>query len=153
MKTETTLSVLLHCGHVTGANKIVYNHLYDPVSLVRDHAIKQKLVEHGLCVQSFNGDLLCEPWDVYNEKGHAFTTFDAYWDMCLTLPVETISVLPPWCLVSPTRTVGSSSVEDLGLENDLEKSSNALLARGWSPGWSNADKLLSEFVDHHLIDY
>ncbi|KAF9609298.1 hypothetical protein IFM89_015543 [Coptis chinensis] len=153
LKTESTLSALLQCVNVTGANKIVYNHLYDPVSLARDHAIKQKLVEHGVCVQSFNGDLLCEPWDVYNEKGHAFTTFDAYWDKCLTLPVETISVIPPWRLVSPAGTVASSSVEDLGLENDLEKSSNALLARGWSPGWSNADKLLSEFVDHHLIDY
>lgn len=45
------------------------------------------------------------------------------------------------------------SIEELGLENDSEKSSNALLSRGWSPGWSNADKLLSDFIDNHLIYY
>ena len=52
-----------------------------------------------------------------------------------------------------TGTVARCSIEDLGLENESEKSSNALLGRGWSPGWSNADKALSEFVEQHLVDY
>lgn len=50
-------------------------------------------------------------------------------------------------------TVGSCSIEELGLEHETEKSSNALLARGWVPGWSNADKALNEFLEHHLIHY
>lgn len=41
----------------------------------------------------------------------------------------------------------------MGLEDETEKSSNSLLGRGWSPGWSNADKALTEFVEQHLIDY
>ena len=52
-----------------------------------------------------------------------------------------------------TGIVSDCSVEDLGLENEMEKSSNALLGRGWSPGWSNADKALNTFVEHNLIDY
>ena len=52
-----------------------------------------------------------------------------------------------------TGTVESCSIEELVLENETEKSSNALLGRGWSPGWSNADKALSEFVERHLLDY
>ncbi|KAL5711826.1 Cryptochrome-2 [Ranunculus cassubicifolius] len=154
IKTESTLDALLKCVETIGATKVVYNNLYDPVSLVRDHNIKQKLIEHGISVQNFNGDLLYEPWDVYNEKGHAFTTFDAYWEKCLQLPVDPISVLPPWRLVPPTAgTVEGCSIEDLGLENEVEKSSNALLGKGWSPGWRNADKALTEFVELHLIDY
>lgn len=47
----------------------------------------------------------------------------------------------------------SCSIEELGLENESEKSSNALLARAWSPGWSNADKALAEFVENHLLEY
>ena len=70
----------------------------DPVSLVRDHSLKEKLVELGFSVQSFNGDLLFEPWEVYDEDGHAFTTFEAYWRKCLMLPMEPVSLLPPWRL-------------------------------------------------------
>lgn len=44
-------------------------------------------------------------------------------------------------------------VDELGLENELEKSSNALLGRGWSPGWINADKAFTEFLEHHLVSY
>lgn len=49
--------------------------------------------------------------------------------------------------------VENCSIEELGLENESEKSSNALLGRGWSPGWSNADKVLTEFVEQHLLHY
>ncbi|THG23158.1 hypothetical protein TEA_008066 [Camellia sinensis var. sinensis] len=153
MKSQSTLDALLDCIHAVGATKVVYNHLYDPVSLVRDHNIKQNLVELGISVESCNGDLLCEPWEVYDEKGHAFTTFDAYWDKCLHMQMEPVSHLPPWRVVPAAGTVENCSIEELGLENESEKSSNALLGRGWSPGWSNANKALSEFVEQQLVDY
>lgn len=50
-------------------------------------------------------------------------------------------------------SVDKCSIEELGLENELEKSSNALLGRGWSPGWCNADKAFTEFLEHHLLGY
>ncbi|OVA02412.1 Cryptochrome/DNA photolyase [Macleaya cordata] len=153
IKADSTLDALLQCINAVGATKIVYNHLYDPISLVRDHTIKQKLAEHGICVQSFKGDLLYEPWEVYDEKGHAFTTFNAFWDKCLNMSIEPASVFPPWSLVPPAGIVESCSIEELGLEDELEKPSNALLGRGWSPGWTNADKALTEFVERQLIDY
>jgi len=73
--------------------------LSDPVSLVRDHNIKEKLVELGLSVKSYNGDLLYEPWEVYDEKGHAFTTFDPFWQRCLHKQMEPVSLIPPWQLI------------------------------------------------------
>ncbi|XP_072985125.1 cryptochrome-1-like isoform X1 [Typha latifolia] len=154
IRAESTLAAILQCIGAIGASRLVYNHLYDPVSLVRDHKIKNQLVALGISVQSFNADLLFEPWDVYDENGHAFTTFSAFWDKCMTLPIELTST-PPWRLVPPTgvENIQSCSLEDLGLENEAEKSSNALLSRGWTPGWSNADKVLSEFVEGHLLEY
>ncbi|GKV19050.1 hypothetical protein SLEP1_g29349 [Rubroshorea leprosula] len=153
IKAESTLAALLGCIEGTGARKLVFNNLYDPISLVRDHSIKEKLAERGISVQSYNGDLLYEPWEIYDEKGHAFTTFDAYWNKCLHMPTEPVLHLPPWRLVLVAGTVEKCSIEELGLENELEKSSNALLGRGWSPGWSNAEKVFTEFVEHHLLDY
>ncbi|KAL5998666.1 Cryptochrome-2 [Asimina triloba] len=153
IKSETTLAGLLRCIHATGATRVYYNHLYDPVSLVRDHNIKRQLAELGISVTSFNGDLLYEPWQVYDENGLAFTTFDAYWEKCMNMTIEPTTLLPPWKLVPPAETVESCSIEELDLEQESEKSSNSLLGRGWSPGWSNADKLLSEFIDKHLSNY
>lgn len=76
----------------------------DPVSLVRDHAVKTQLVDHGIAVQSFNGDLLYEPWEVYDESGHAFTTFNEFWNRCMSLPAESVAFVPPWQLVPPPGT-------------------------------------------------
>uniref|UniRef100_A0A2P2JF00 Photolyase/cryptochrome alpha/beta domain-containing protein n=2 Tax=Rhizophora mucronata TaxID=61149 RepID=A0A2P2JF00_RHIMU len=153
MKTHSILAALLDCINATGATRVVFNHLYDPVSLVRDHNIKEKLEELGISVQSYNGDLLYEPWEIYDEKGNSFMTFDSYWDKCLSMHMGSVSHLPPWRLDLIKGTVEKCSVEELGLEDDAEKSSNALLGRVWSPGWSNADKALAEFVEEHLIDY
>ncbi|KAJ4890166.1 Rossmann-like alpha/beta/alpha sandwich fold protein [Raphanus sativus] len=47
IKTHNTISAILDCVRAT-----------DPVSLVRDHTVKEKLVERGVSVQSYNGDLL-----------------------------------------------------------------------------------------------
>lgn len=71
----------------------------DPVSLVRDHNIKEKLVEIGVSVKSYNADLLFEPWEIYDENGNAYTRFEAYWGKCLQMPMETTSLLPPWKLL------------------------------------------------------
>ncbi|KAL3626427.1 Cryptochrome-2 [Castilleja foliolosa] len=154
IKAESTLSALLDCVSAVGATKIVYNHLYDPISLVRDHNIKQKLGELGINVQSYNGELLFEPWEVYDANEQTFMTFNAYWDKSLNMQNKPVShLLPPWRLVPPTKNVENTPIESLGLENESEKSSNALLLRGWSPGWTNADKALTEFIEHHLLNY
>lgn len=73
--------------------------IIDSVSLVRDHDIKEKLVELGVSVQSYTGDLLYEPWEIYDEGGNAFTTFDAFWNSCLDMPTEPVPLLPPRRLV------------------------------------------------------
>ncbi|XP_039000084.1 cryptochrome-1-like isoform X2 [Hibiscus syriacus] len=153
IKTHNTLSALLDCINATGATKVIFNHLYDPLSLVRDYNIKEKLAEAGISVQSYNGDLLYEPWEIYDEKGQAFTTFDAYWDKCLNVQMEPVSLLPPWRLLPVAGTIERCSIEDLGLENETEKASNALLGRAWSPGWSNADKARIEFIEQNLFNY
>lgn len=153
IKSQSTLSALTECVDAVGATKVVYNHLYDPVSLVRDHNIKQKLGELGISVQSYNGDLLNEPWEVYDDDGKVFTTFDAYWEKSLRIQNEPVSHLPPWRLTQAAGSVKMCSIEELGLENESEKSSNALLGKGWAPGWSNADKALTDFIENNLLAY
>nr|WCD39199.1 cryptochrome 2 [Stipa breviflora] len=153
---ESTLSALLQCVDSAGATRVVYNRLYDPISLVRDDKIKNELSALGTSMQSFNGDLLYEPWEVYDENGHAFTTFSVYWEKCMELPIEISPSLAPRRLVPVPgiENLRSCSIDDLGLESSKdEESSNALLSRAWSPGWRNGEKMLEEFVCHGLLDY
>lgn len=153
-KTQDTLAVLLELVQTTGASQVVYNHLYDPISLVRDLRVKQGLTENNIQVQSFNGDLLYEPWEVLDDHRKPFTSFENYWTKCLCMPFEPDSpLLPPRRLTALPGNVLSCTLEELGLEDETEKSSNALLARAWAPGWSNADKALEAFLAGPLLDY
>ncbi|XP_039007187.1 cryptochrome-2-like isoform X2 [Hibiscus syriacus] len=121
IRTYSTLSALLECIGATCATKVVFNHLYDPVSLVRDHNVKEKLAEVGISVQSYNADLLYEPWEIYDETGRAFTTFDVYWDKCLNMQMEPIPLLPPWRLLPVAGTVGRCLIEDLASKTKQNK--------------------------------
>jgi deoxyribodipyrimidine photolyase len=46
--------VLLQLARETGASALFFNHLYDPISLVRDHEVKQRLTEGGVECRSYN---------------------------------------------------------------------------------------------------
>ncbi|GJN34729.1 hypothetical protein PR202_gb23420 [Eleusine coracana subsp. coracana] len=169
---ESTLAALLKCVHLIGATRVVYNRLYvihsdtiyslslslselDPISLVCDDKIKKELSACGIPVQSFNGDLLYEPWDVYDDNGHAFTNFKMYWEKCMKLSVLSPSSGPSRLIPVPgIENVHSCTIDDLGLESSKdEESSNALLSRVWSPGWRIAEKMLEEFMSSGLLQY
>ncbi|XP_044478457.1 cryptochrome-1-like isoform X2 [Mangifera indica] len=151
-RSTDSVSSLLEVVKATGATQLFFNHLYDPLSLVRDHRAKELLTAQGIAVRSFNADLLYEPWEVNDAQGHPFTTFAAFWERCLSMPYDPDSpLLPPKRIIS--GDICRCPSDTLVFEDELEKGSNALLARAWSPGWSNADKALTTFINGPLIEY
>ncbi len=64
----------------TGAQGVVFNHLYDPISLVRDNEIKAAMAGMGIFCQSFNAEVLREPWEVLDHLGQPFTAFEGFWN-------------------------------------------------------------------------
>ncbi|KAG8071160.1 hypothetical protein GUJ93_ZPchr0006g41640 [Zizania palustris] len=135
-----------------GATHLFFNHLYDPLSLVRDHRVKELLTAEGITVQSFNADLLYEPWEVVDDDGCPFTMFAPFWNRCLCMPDPAAPLLPPKRINSGELSRRCSS-DELVFEDESERGSNALLARAWSPGWQNADKALAAFLNGPLMDY
>ncbi|KAI9106871.1 hypothetical protein K1719_022399 [Acacia pycnantha] len=151
-RSTDSVSSLLEVISSTGASQLFFNHLYDPLSLIRDHRAKEVLTAQGIAVRSFNADLLYEPWDVNDTHGQPFTTFYAFWERCLSMPYDPEApLLPPKRIIA--GDVSRCSSDTLVLEDESEKASNALLARAWSPGWSNADKALTAFISGPLIEY
>ena len=60
---------LLKIVHKTKAQGVFWNRCYEPWAIARDRKIKQALKENGVMVESFNGSLLFEPWEIMNKSG------------------------------------------------------------------------------------
>ncbi|KAI4389444.1 hypothetical protein MLD38_001672 [Melastoma candidum] len=151
-RSADSISSLVEVVRSTGATQLFFNHLYDPISLVRDHKAKEILTTLGIEVRSFNADLLYEPWEVNDPQGRPFTTFSDFWERCLSMPCDPEApLLPPKRVIS--GDLSRCAADTLVFEDESERGSNALLARAWSPGWSNADKALTAFINGPLIDY
>ena len=65
--------------HETRADTIVWNRCYEPFAVARDTSLKNQLTEMGLTVQSFNGALLFEPWEVATGDGKPYRVFTPFW--------------------------------------------------------------------------
>ncbi|KAJ4765264.1 Cryptochrome-1 [Rhynchospora pubera] len=152
-RSPDSAAALIDLVHHTRATNVFFNHLYDPLSLVRDHRLKELLTARGINVSSFNADLLYEPWEVNDENGQPFSTFAPFWNNCLSMPYDPAApLLPPKSICSGDVSTGLSD-STVSFEDESERGSNALLARAWSPGWRNADRALMAFLNGPLIDY
>ena len=52
---------------------VFWNRAYEPWRIARDTALKNQLTDEGLEVQSFNGTLLWEPWQIMKKDGSMLT--------------------------------------------------------------------------------
>ncbi len=60
---------------------------------MRDNEVKAAMLGLGVHCQSFNGDVLYEPWEVLGEGGRPLTSFDSFWGRCAP---PTASLSPSW---------------------------------------------------------
>jgi cryptochrome 1 len=82
---------LVQLAQETCAQAIFFNHLYDPISLVRDNEVKAAMSGLGLVCQSFNADLLYEPWEVLSDARQPLTSFVDFWRRCEVRAVACLS--------------------------------------------------------------
>jgi cryptochrome 2 len=134
--------------HDLDAQGVFFNHLYDPISMVRDNEVKEALTTMGIACRSFTGDVLREPWEVLDPNGVPFSSFDTFWAAhCAIItppaaPVPAASSLPP-----VAATLDSFGHDDLGIMTPEEELSNAQLEYHWQPGTSGGRRHLKEFIE------
>ena len=73
---EKTINELIQKYNI---NEVIWNRLYSKKSIERDSQIKKNLQEKKIKVETFNGHLLNEPWEVQNNSGQYFKVFTPYW--------------------------------------------------------------------------
>mgnify|MGYP001245032679 CR=1 FL=1 len=64
---------------VFAAAGLSWNRAYEPWRIARDAAIKAQCAARGLAVESHNGSLLWEPWDVLKNDGTPYKVFTPYY--------------------------------------------------------------------------
>lgn len=137
-----------------GAQGVLFNHLYDPISMVRDNEVKAELSAAGLLCQSFNGDVLREPWEVLAANGRPWTCFDEFWNAHVSLPYAPPPPLPiPAVLPLVSATITGLPVQELGLMLPEEELSNQQLEFHWGPGSAGGHTFLQDFILHRLPSF
>jgi len=146
------LTILRDVAVQTNASAITWNRCYEPWRIARDAAIKTALKCDGLVVESFNGSLLWEPWQVLKKDGTPYKVFTPYYRRgCLA------SVTPRQPMPVPKNIrIAKNSGQSLSLEslNLLPKINwDEQMRARWTVSEAAAHQRLDEFVLDELQDY
>lgn len=136
----------------TGASAVHWNRCYEPWRIKRDTRLKEKLRETGAAVNSFNGSLLWEPWDVHKSDGTPYRVFTPFYrNGCISaasprMPLPAAERLALAQL--PERSMGLAELELLpGIRWDRQ------LEPHWHIGEEGAVKRLQLFLEQGLNGY
>lgn len=134
----------------TKASAICWNRCYDPVSTARDASLKEQFKSQGLEVQSFNGSLLAEPWDLSTKTGEHYKVFTPFW--------KSLAAMAPFPmpLPAPQKITGDKIASDDLADWQLRPTAPdwaAGFSDHWQPGEAGAQARLRHFLDEIVADY
>ncbi len=135
----------------SAATAVFWNRRYEPAAVARDGQLKSQLRDRTVAAESFNGNLLFEPWTIRNGSGQPFRVFTAFWRACLTKPVAPPSKDAPRKLRSPENWPHSLELSELGLEPTVDWAGG--LSETWQPGESGAKSQLKRFQKEAIQKY
>jgi len=134
-----------------GAAAVFWNRRYGGPQRTVDTALKSSLREAGLTVQSFQANLLREPWTVTTGSGTPFRVFTPFWRACLAAPA------PREPFSAPTTLTGVAGVASDELGDWMLLPTRPDWAGGlretWTPGEAAALAQLEHFASHDLAHY
>ncbi len=151
-----SLAVLKALLSSTGASAVYWNRLYEPALIERDERIKAALEEGEVHVQSHNGALLLEPWQIRNGSGRPYRVFTPFWrkvngELRAQLQSGRAPQPVPDRIPAPSKMPKSLALKHLGLSTSVSREQG--LAGHWCPGEAGARALLETFVDERMLEY
>jgi deoxyribodipyrimidine photo-lyase len=133
-----------------GATAVFWNRRYEPAVIGRDREIKTTLRSSGIAVETFNANLLFEPWTIQNQSGQPFKVFTPFWRACSAKSIPEAQgdiTLPP----PSSKWPHSLKISDLGLEPVVDWAAEFL--KVWQPGEAGAHRELKRFLNEGLRSY
>src|SRR5688572_30721481 len=127
----------------TGASAVFWNRRYEPAAVARDIEVKTQLRADGLIVESFNGSLLREPWEIQNGSGHPYRVYTPFKRRVFEKLNPPVPSRAPSRWTAPPAWPKSVSLDDLQLLPEIEWYET--MERTWQPGEAGAHARLRAF--------
>ncbi len=129
---------------------VYWNRCYEPAAVARDTALKSALTEDGVTVDSFNGTLLNEPWEVKTKSGGPYSVFTPFWKASCARGDPPAPVPAP--TVIPGLAADGEALEDWALLPTKPDWAGGL-RESWQPGEAGARARLADFLDDGVSGY
>ncbi len=140
------LDSLLALIHQTKATAVFWNRRYEPHFIAKDKEIRTTLIEAGVTVETFVGNVLFEPWQAATKTGNPYQVFTPFYKSLARFE-------PASCVEEPKELRLYTGKVDSELLSGL-----ALLRRNppldiWQPGEKGALKALDCFLKGKVEAY
>ena len=135
----------------TGADCIFWNRRYDPTDVECDKRVKSELTADGIHVESFNGSLLFEPWEIETKQGRPYQVFTPFSKTHLAAQANWTSATTDEKISKLKNRPDSVAIDDLALLPTIPWADG--MAEFWQPGEAGARALLERFVSKHAGVY
>jgi len=142
---------LKRMARACGAEAVLWNRLYEPLTIQRDRRIKENLAAEGLQTTSFNARLLYEPWEILKEDESPYLVFTPYWKQVQKRWRAPQRCPEPRELAAPERWPASESLDDLDLLPTRDWADS--FPDRWEPGELAARRRLDHFLDESVKGY
>ena len=130
---------------------VYWNRCYEPWRVRRDTQLKKKLHQQGCLVNSFNGSLLWEPWEVFKKDGSPYRVFTPFYQRgCLALPPPRQPMSQPKD-IETCEVFGSVNLTDLKLLPVIPW--DKPLVNHWDISDEGGKLLLDKFLKTKLDNY
>lgn len=136
----------------SSAAAVYWNRCYEPGTIARDKDIKMSLQDNGIAVESFNGSLLYEPWEIRTKQDKPYRVFTPYYRMVLSQGEPDKPKPAPKHLKKATTAPKGEVLADWALQPTQPDWAGGL-RESWSPGETGAHALLEEFLAERVDDY
>jgi deoxyribodipyrimidine photo-lyase len=135
----------------TGATEVFWNRRYEPWAVQQDIEIKKNI---GIPVQSFNGKLLAEPWEIKTGQGGPYKVFTPYWRTMQAVLSKKHPIIYPTThkIHGFTASVKSDNLDDWKLLPDKPDWSGGI-EKTWEFTEAGAHKILHDFIDDKIAYY
>lgn len=136
----------------TGADAVYWNRRYDPPAIAADTQMKSVLTDAGIDAQSFDGQLLHEPWQIKTKTGGYYKVYSPFWRALIADVAPRAPVARPRAIHAFEKQVKSDDLAAWSLLPTKPDWAGGL-RDAWTPGEDAAHDALDAFLSGPIDGY